>query len=88
MQVEAGFKSPAFINLQQYYVEQFLIDKLQELEYPMLRRDHKVVDIAITNDERALVKIEHDQSVYNVTADYVVAADGVRSTIRKAFQLD
>ncbi len=88
LQVEAGFKSPAFINLQQYYVEQFLIDKLQELEYPMLRRGHKVVDIAITNDERALVKIEHDQSVYNVTADYVVAADGVRSTIRKAFELE
>jgi 3-(3-hydroxy-phenyl)propionate hydroxylase len=88
LQVEAGFKSPAFINLQQYYVEQFLIDKLQELEYPVLRRGHKVVDIAITNDERALVQIEHDQNVYIVTADYVVAADGVRSTIRKAFELE
>ena len=26
------FKAPAFINLQQYYVEQFLIEKLKELE--------------------------------------------------------
>ena len=88
LQVEAGFKAPAFINLQQYYVEQFLIDKLKELEYPVLRRGHKVVDISLTKDNRALVKIEHDQDTYNVIADYVVAADGVRSTIRKALELE
>ena len=88
LQVEAGFKAPAFINLQQYYVEQFLIDKLKELEFPVLRRGHKVVDISLTKDNRALVQIENDQEVYNVIADYVVAADGIRSTIRKAFELE
>ena len=60
LQVAAGFKALAFINLQQYYVEQFFIDKLKELEYPVLRRGHKVVGISLTKDNRALVQIEHD----------------------------
>ena len=50
----------------------------------MLRRGHKVVDISLTKNNQALVQIEHDQDTYNVIADYVVAADGVRSTISKA----
>ena len=50
LQVEAGFKAPAFLNLQQYYVEQFLIDKLKELDCPVLRRGHKVVGISLTQD--------------------------------------
>ena len=49
----------------------------------MLRRGHKVVDISLTKDNRALVQIEHDQDTYNVIAD-----DGVRSTIRKALELE
>ena len=54
----------------------------------MLRRGHKVVGISLTKDNRALVQIEHDQDIYNFIADYVVAADGVRSTIRKALELE
>ena len=77
LQVEPGFKAPAFINLQQYYVEQFLIEKLKELEYSVLRRGHKVVGISLTKDNRALVQIEHDQDIYNFIADYVLTADNV-----------
>ena len=44
--------------------------------------------MSLTKDNRALVQIEHDQDTCNVIADYVVAADGVRSTIRKALELE
>ena len=88
LQIEEGFKAPAFINLQQYYVEQFLIDKIKAIGITEIRRRHKVVGISRGKDSRAVVTIEHDKKSYDVAVDYVVAADGIRSTIRKALELE
>src|SRR5262249_31314034 len=51
LQPEAGHKNPAFINLQQYYVEQFLIERC--LEFPELidlRFTNKVTDVRQFDD--------------------------------------
>ena len=87
LQVDAGYKIPAFINLQQYYVEQLLIDRIVELKKTDLRRGHEVVDIHITPDHRVVVMVKCDKRSYSITADYIVAADGVKSALRNNLRL-
>ena len=40
---------PAFVNLQQYYLEQFLIERAQELSVD-LRFGHRVTGVAAASD--------------------------------------
>jgi 3-(3-hydroxy-phenyl)propionate hydroxylase len=78
---EAGHKMPAFINLQQYYAEMFLVDRVQQLPAIDLRWRNKVIGLAQHNDHAAL-SIETPDGTYQLRADYVVACDGARSTLR------
>ena len=55
---EDGHKMPAFINLQQYYVEAYLVDRIQELPLIDLRWRNKVVGLEQHNDH-AIVEIEN-----------------------------
>ena len=81
LQGEAHQRFPAFINLQQYYVEQYLAERCVETPRIDLRWKNKVVDIEQDGDEVRL-KIETPDGVYGLAAQYVIAADGVRSPIR------
>src|SRR6185312_15540628 len=67
---EAGHKMPAFINLQQYYLEKALCDRVGEIDTVDLRNDHVRLTIAT------------DDGPYTLDADWVIAADGARSTTR------
>jgi len=78
---EAGHKRPAFINLQQYYAEAFLVDRVQQLPQVDLRWRNKVVALAQHNDH-AEVTIDTPEGPYRLAADYVVACDGARSSLR------
>src|SRR5208337_5472828 len=42
---EAGHKMPAMINLQQYYLEEYLIDELRGRNQVALRWKHKVISL-------------------------------------------
>uniref|UniRef100_Q07T69 Monooxygenase, FAD-binding protein n=1 Tax=Rhodopseudomonas palustris (strain BisA53) TaxID=316055 RepID=Q07T69_RHOP5 len=78
---EAGHKRPAFINLQQYYAEAFLVDRVQQLPQIDLRWRNKVSGLDQKNDH-AVLTIETPDGPYRLAADYVVACDGARSSLR------
>lgn len=81
MQSEADQRFPAFINLQQYYVEQYLVERCADFPGINLRWKNKVVAVDQDADEVRL-KIETPDGAYSIAARYVIAADGVRSPIR------
>ena len=78
---EDGHKMPAFINLQQYYAESYLIDRVHELPLIDLRWRNKVVGLEQHNDH-AVVEIETPDGRYKLKSDFVVACDGARSALR------
>lgn len=78
---EPGHQRPAFINLQQYYFEEFLVDRARELAGLDLRWRHQVVSVTPRNDHVAL-QVETPDGLYEVECDYLIAADGAHSPIR------
>lgn len=78
---ETGHKMPAFINLQQYYAEAFLVGRVQQLPGIDLRWRNKVTALAQHNDHAELT-IETPDGPYRLAADYVIACDGARSSLR------
>jgi 3-(3-hydroxy-phenyl)propionate hydroxylase len=78
---EDGHKMPAFINLQQYYLEKALVDRALELANVDLRWRNKVVGVDRRNDDVRLT-IETPDGTYQLEADWVIAADGARSAVR------
>lgn len=88
---EDGHKRPAFINLQQYYFEQFLVNRVNELVEqgaPIeLRGKSRVTSVVEENDEVRL-SIETEEGTYSILADWLIAADGASSPIRNMLHLD
>ena len=88
---EGGHERPAFINLQQYYFEEYLVDRLRALQAegaPIdLRGGSKVVDVE-NGSERATLTIDTPDGPYRITADWVVACDGAASPTRRMLGLD
>jgi len=85
---ETGHKMPAFINLQQYYAEEYLVDRARELENRIeLRWKNRVIGLERFVDHVRLA-VETPDGRYHVEADYVLAADGVKSAIRSMLGLD
>ncbi|GFE64380.1 FAD-dependent oxidoreductase [Litoreibacter roseus] len=84
---EDGHKMPAFINLQQYYVEQYLVEAAQQSPLIDLRFKNKVTDLSQTADS-AQVEIETPDGAYTLAADYLLACDGAGSPIRKMMGLE
>lgn len=78
---EDGHKMPAFINLQQYYAESYLVDRVQELPGIDLRWRNKVTGLEQRNDH-AVLTVETPEGPYRLRAEYVVACDGARSSLR------
>jgi 3-(3-hydroxy-phenyl)propionate hydroxylase len=84
---EQGHRRPAFINLQQYYVEQFLVERAVELPEAELRWRHKVVGVTPESD-RIAVRVATPDGEYTVQADWLIAADGARSAVRTLLGLE
>jgi len=84
---EDGHKMPAFINLQQYYAEAFLVDRVAELGGIGLRWRNKVTALEQRNDH-VLLTIETPDGPYRIAASYVIACDGARSTLRQMVGAD
>src|SRR5258706_4463170 len=84
---ESGHYRPAFINLQQYYVEGFLHD--HALAQPNLRIPwtNKVVGVEQRPDCVELT-VESPEGAYKLLCDYLDASDGARSPIRKVMGLE
>ncbi|MEE8495982.1 MAG: FAD-dependent oxidoreductase [Xanthomonadales bacterium] len=78
---------PGFINLQQYYVEEYLKDEIDTRELTEIRWENEVTAVDQTADG-ATVTVSTPQGNYQLDCDYVIAADGSHSPIRKMLSLD
>ncbi|AXL48782.1 FAD-dependent oxidoreductase [Paraburkholderia caffeinilytica] len=93
LQPEAGHNRPAFINLQQYYVEGFLLERAQELPNLEIRWKSKVVGVQQsgapgTAQAGVTLTVDTPNGQYPLHGRYVVAADGSRSPMRNLMGLD
>ena len=79
---EEGHKVPAFINLQQYYFEEYLVDAIQENPLIELRWEEEAIDFA-QDEDKVLITIKTPEGNYQIEAEYLLACDGVHSPTRK-----
>ncbi len=86
LQPEGGHKMPAFINLQQYYVEKHLADRMAALPQIDMRWRNKVTALEPSLDSVVLT-IETPDGPYKLTTDWLIACDGARSPSRQMLGL-
>ena len=84
---EGGEENPAFVNLQQYYAEEWLVERAQELGLIELRWKNEVTAVTPGPDGVAL-EVETPDGPYRLTCDYLLACDGARSRVRESLGLD
>jgi len=92
---EAGHHRPAFVNLQQYYFEEYLVQRADALAAAEIRWKHRVVDVAVnrtenqTEDAAAVtLRIATQDGDYALTCDWLIVCDGARSPLRHMLGLD
>ena len=78
---EGGHQMPAFINLQQYYVEQELVRAVLSGGEIELRWRNRVCGLAPRNDG-AIITIDTPDGPYSLSCDWLVCCDGARSPTR------
>lgn len=74
------------INLQQQYLEEYLVDAVQANPLIELRWGNRVNKVE-QKGEQALVEVDTPEGSYELRADWLVACDGARSGIRTAMNL-
>jgi 3-(3-hydroxy-phenyl)propionate hydroxylase len=84
---ETGHARPAFVNLQQYYVEGYLADRAAALPLVDVRW-RNAVSGAEQHDDHVLLTIDTPDGPYRLAVDYVAACDGARSTLRRLLGLE
>jgi 3-(3-hydroxy-phenyl)propionate hydroxylase len=84
---ERGHRRPGMVNLQQYHLEQYLVERCAEFEGIDLRWQHRVVGVE-PHDAHVMLTIDTADGRYQLRADWLMACDGVKSTVRKALGLD
>ncbi|MBE7637825.1 FAD-dependent oxidoreductase [Sneathiella sp. P13V-1] len=84
---EDGHKLPAFINLQQYYFEEYMVDRAMEFSEIDLRWKSKVTSVE-TNADVTMIEVETPDGSYTLTCDYLLVADGANSSIRTMLGLE
>lgn len=84
---EDGHKQPAFINLQQYYFEEYLANGVGEQESIDLRWLHKVTAVEAKTD-KTTITVDTEDGSYQMSCDYLLVADGANSKIRTQLGLE
>ncbi|MDA0227497.1 MAG: FAD-dependent monooxygenase [Proteobacteria bacterium] len=69
-------QQPAFINIQQFYIEGFLVERLNELGGVDMRWRSRVTKLARNAEHGAELEIQTPQGNYTLRADMVVDATG------------
>ncbi|OZI71701.1 FAD-dependent oxidoreductase [Bordetella genomosp. 12] len=79
---ESGHQRPAFINLQQYYAEGYLLEAARAEPNIELRWKNKVTGV---RPQAAGVTLDIDtpDGAYALKAEWLIACDGARSPVRK-----
>lgn len=83
---EEGHKIPAFINLQQYYFEEYLIEAI--LAHPLidLRWEHEVTGV-VPGKAWVGLTVQTPDGPYALEAAYLLACDGVHSRVREVLDI-
>jgi 3-(3-hydroxy-phenyl)propionate hydroxylase len=84
---ETGHRMPAFINLQQYYFEQFALEAVQDEVLIELRPRTRLVNLA-RSEHGVLVTVDSPQGPYRLHAGWLIACDGARSQVRHLMGLE
>lgn len=79
---ESGHERPAFINLQQYYAEGYLAERIAELPLIDLRWRQAVTAVRPAADHVELT-VDTPEGLYTLQAGYLIACDGSRSPVRR-----
>ncbi len=87
MLAEEHHRRPGFINLQQYYLEQFYVERLMQFPRASLRWKNKLIDIQ-QNQQTVTLTIATPDGSYQLQADYVLACDGANSNTRSLCGLE
>jgi 3-(3-hydroxy-phenyl)propionate hydroxylase len=84
---QADHKRPGMINLQQYYLEEYEIARAKQLPNLDLRFKNKVVSVTPQGDG-ATLQVETPDGIYALETDWLIVADGARSTVRRLMDLE
>jgi 3-(3-hydroxy-phenyl)propionate hydroxylase len=88
LQQEPDLRFNGFTNLQQYYVEQFLVDALRATGQADLRWLNRVEDVHTRGDaEPVELEVSTPEGQYRMLADWVVGCDGSSSRVRDGLGL-
>ncbi len=85
LQPEPGHRNPAFINLQQPYFEKYLVDgitRAQARGAPIEVRGRNYVTAIARHDTHTTLSVNTPDGPYQIEAEYLIACDGARSTLR------
>jgi 3-(3-hydroxy-phenyl)propionate hydroxylase len=91
MPADTGQKRPAFVNIQQYYLEEQLVQRLRALQqagYPVELRGRNKVSALAEHDGFVRLEVDTPEGPYNLEADWLVACDGANSVTRQMLGRD
>ncbi|NDC09331.1 MAG: FAD-dependent oxidoreductase [Oxalobacteraceae bacterium] len=83
---QTGSKRPGMVNLQQYYLEEYLVKRALDAGV-QIRWKNEVTAVS-PQDDHVLLAVATPQGNYNIEADWLVVADGARSPVRAMLGLD
>ncbi|MFN7633984.1 MAG: FAD-dependent oxidoreductase [Acetobacteraceae bacterium] len=83
---EEGHEYPAFINLQQYYAEEWLVEACDATGLVDIRWKNRIRAVE-NRDNAAHLWVETPEGDYTLHAEWLLACDGARSFIRDALGL-
>jgi len=84
---EPDHKRPGMINLQQYYLEEYMVDACNEKGIE-IRWKNKVVSVKTDASDHVTLQVETPDGVYQLDTEYLIVCDGARSPIRNMMGLD
>jgi 3-(3-hydroxy-phenyl)propionate hydroxylase len=73
-------KWPAFLNIQQFHVEQYLVERVEELDNVEIRWQSRVVGLT-QGDDAVRMAVETPAGSYSLEAEWAVACDGSASPL-------
>ncbi len=83
---EPGHRRPAFVNLQQYWFEEYLVKRAREFGGVDLRWESKVIGV-VPHADGVDVRVATPDGEYALACDWLIVADGSRSPVRQMLGL-
>lgn len=84
---EPDHHRPGMVNLQQYYLEEYMVERAEKTPQIDIRWKNKVVSVT-RGEKTVLLKVETPDGFYTVETDWLIVADGARSPIRHMMGLE